>query len=256
MPFGFQGIPAVRTQHLAGRLFLVSLMGLVLAVQGTPRALLMLTGGAVVDRSTPRRIIQMTNVARLVLVGMLAFLLMQDMATIEILFVVAAGFGLCEAFFFPASTAILPSLLKEDELQAGNAIIHTTSWLSQVIGPVIAGLLIAGELNTASMHGTGGSTFETDRAGLARAFAFDALTFFMSFVALVVVKGRALHDKADHDDASMLEQIGEAIRFIRKVPALTLVFIGVALLDFFYQAPIFVGLPALATVRFEEGAVR
>jgi len=234
----------------------VAMMGLVAAVQGLPRALLMLTGGAVVDRSTPRRIIQMTNVVRMILVAILAVALYQDQASIELLFGVALGFGLCEAFFFPASTAILPAIIEEDELQAGNAIIHTTSWLSLIIGPVLAGFLIAGEFNTTMMHeldAVTGSTYDTDRAGLARAFAFDALTFFLSFLALIFVAGRPLHADERDDQKGLLGQIGEALYFVWQVPALKLVFIGIALLDFLYQAPVFVGLPALAKARFEDG---
>lgn len=230
------------------------MMGLVFAAQGLPRAVLMLMGGAVVDRTSPRKVMLYTNIIRMMLMLVLAYLLFTDNVSIEVVFAIALAFGIADAFFYPATTSIVPSLVKKDDLQQGNALVQTTMWLGVIIGPLIAGFVIAGEANlgthSAAAHAVG---LGDDRSGLANAFALDSVTFFVSALTLLFVRTRNF-EKEEDSGTSMLEEIREAVTFVWKVPAFRLGFLGIAALEFFFQAPIFVGLPALADLRFEEGA--
>lgn len=230
------------------------MMGLVFAAQGLPRAILMLMGGAVVDRTSPRKVMLYTNIIRMLLMVTLAYLLFTDNVSIEVVFAIALAFGIADAFFYPATTSIVPSLVKKADLQQGNALVQTTMWLGVIIGPLIAGFVIAGEANlgthSAAAHAVG---LGDDRAGLANAFALDSVTFFVSALTLLFVQTRNL-EKEEDSSTSMLEEIKEAVAFVWKVPAFRLGFLGIAALEFFFQAPIFVGLPALADLRFEDGA--
>src|SRR6266498_1924800 len=51
-------------------------VGTVLATAGIPRALFMLVGGALTDRFTPRKLMISSNLARMVLTGLLAALVL------------------------------------------------------------------------------------------------------------------------------------------------------------------------------------
>src|SRR5690349_18966197 len=95
-------------------------LGGVMALAAIPRALFMLIGGAVVDRFSPRAVMIASNLARLVLVAVLSALVLTGNIRIEMLYGFALAFGLADAFYFPAQTAIVPQLLSEDQLQAGN----------------------------------------------------------------------------------------------------------------------------------------
>src|SRR5690349_5110798 len=53
-------------------------LGTVLALEGVPRALFMLIGGALVDRFSPRTVMIFSNFARLVLVAVLSALVLTD----------------------------------------------------------------------------------------------------------------------------------------------------------------------------------
>ena len=117
-----------------------ALTGLVFAVQGIPRAILMLAGGALVDRTSPRLVILVTNALRMTLVMSLAFMIYNDAVQVGTVFVLAFAFGIADAFFYPASTSIMPSLVEKHELQAGNAVLQTTLHLGMTVGPVIAAL--------------------------------------------------------------------------------------------------------------------
>lgn len=232
------------------------MMGLVFAAQGLPRAAFMLVGGAVVDRTSPRRVMLYTNIIRMALVLTLAYLLYTDNVQIGMVFALALAFGVADAFFYPAGTSILPSLVSKDRLKEGNALVQTNMWLGVILGPLIGGLVIAGEVNTVSHapaeHIVG---LGDDRAGLARAFLIDGMTFAISALTLLFVKTRPYEKEADGTDArSIFSEVREAVAHVWSVPALRLGFLGIAILEFFFQTPIFVGLPALADLRFEEGA--
>src|SRR5690349_9752520 len=95
-------------------------LGGVLALAAIPRALFMLIGGALVDRFSPRSVMFASNFLRLVLVAVLSALVLTNNIRVEMLYVFALAFGLADAFYFPAQTAIVPQLIPEEQLQAGN----------------------------------------------------------------------------------------------------------------------------------------
>ena len=236
-----------------------AMTGLVLAAQGLPRAILMLWGGAFVDRSSPRMVMIVTDIVRFGLMLGLGLLILDGSITLPIIFIGAALFGIADAFFYPATTSILPSLLKKEELQQGNAIVQMTTHTAVIFGPVIAGLLIMGDFAMPDTHaGTGSeeANFATDRIGLARAFIVDAATFGISIFTLLFIKTRSLRDEENAEEkSSMIDDIIVALKHVWSIPALRLCFIGIAVLEFFFQAPIFVGLPVLMKIRFADGAL-
>ena len=76
-----------------------ALTGLVFAVQGIPRAALMLAGGALVDRTSPRLVMLVSNGLRMLLVVYLAYMISQDTAEITSVFLMAFAFGVADAFY-------------------------------------------------------------------------------------------------------------------------------------------------------------
>jgi MFS family permease len=157
-------------------------LGTVMALAGIPRALFMLLGGALVDRFSPRTVMIVSNVVRLVLVGLLSVLVLTNHIQLELLYVFALAFGLADAFYFPAQTAIVPQLLAEDQLQAGNTFIQGTAQLSVFIGPVLAGALIALLGNNATANSTPGTQ------GIGIAFGIDTLSFVASLLCLGLMR--------------------------------------------------------------------
>lgn len=227
------------------------------AVQGVPRAIFMLLGGATVDRLSPRKVLILTNLARLVIVGALAGLLFIDQVSVPAIFALALLFGLADAFYYPAEQGMIPSLVKREDLQAGNALNQIVLQMGIILGPMIAGIVIAGEIMNVGDHkmeaGLGGN-YSEDRLGLARAFALDGLTFLVSVLALLALKTRSLKNEEEEEKPSLVREVREALSYVAKVPAMRLAFIGIALLELCFQAPIFVGLPVLADTRFTDGA--
>lgn len=144
-------------------------LSLVLAVYGVSRLLTVIAGGVLSDRLRPRRVMLLADVIRAALVGVFAALALPGSVPIWQICLVAAPLGACEGLFLPASYAILPDLLEEDQLQAGNAANGSALQLANLLGPALGGALVA--LTKASL-----------------AFALDATTFALSALSLWLIR--------------------------------------------------------------------
>jgi len=157
-------------------------LGTVLALIGIPRALFMLVGGAVTDRYSPRSVMLVSDILRLMLTILLTIMILASWLQLWALYLMAFTFGVISGFFSPASGAIMPLLVKPNELVISNSIYQGTSYLCSFVGPVLAGGLIA-----LFAHATLGQG-NAEMTGIAAAIAFDARTFLISAVTLLLMK--------------------------------------------------------------------
>jgi MFS family permease len=140
-------------------------LGIVGAARVLPYVVLSIPAGILADRYDRRLILLVTDVARGTLMLVMAALVAAHapVVTIVVLAVVATCFS---TFFSPAIGAYLPSLVADEEqLGPANSAWSTLDNLAFVIGPAIAGLLIAA-------------------GGLALAFVLNAATFAVIAVVL------------------------------------------------------------------------
>ncbi len=118
-------------------------LGIVGAARVTPYILLSVPAGFVVDRFDRRMVLIVTDVARGIVMLGLALLVAFEAPLVSIvaLTILAACFS---TFFGPAIGALLPSLTRdESELGPANSAWATLDNLAFVVGPALAGLLIA-----------------------------------------------------------------------------------------------------------------
>ena len=105
-----------------------------------PRAALMLVGGAVTDRFSPRNVLIATGVVRIILVTTMAALTGLEIIRLWQIYVLACAFGVADAFSFPASTALLPSLVRPEQYAAADSMLEGSAQLSTMFGPAPAGI--------------------------------------------------------------------------------------------------------------------
>jgi Na+/melibiose symporter-like transporter len=227
--------------------------GTVLGLAGVPRAVFVLLGGALTDRLSPRNIMLTSNVLRLLLVAVLAALVLTGNVALWMLYVFALTFGLVDAFFYPASSSILPQIVELDDLPAANSLNQATAQVSIVIGPVLAGAMIA---LLAGGTGAAGSQAVPDQQGIGIAFVVDAISFLCSAVTLWLVhlKRQAAPPKPRERQNLWLD-IREGLLFAWQDPALRITLLLVAVLNLCAIGPFTVGIPVLANSRFPEGAL-
>jgi MFS family permease len=160
----------------------VGAVALVSAAQFLPFVLLALPAGVWADRLDRKRILLVSDAVRLLTQGLAAVLLLSRTATIVELVVLAGVFGAADAFFAPAFSGLLPTTVRPVNIQPANALRGLTYSLGNVVGPVVAGLMIA------------------YAGGPGAALALDAVSFAVSFVLLLPLHPRVIDDAASPDD--------------------------------------------------------
>lgn len=102
-----------------------------------------LGGGVAADRLPKRALLLGVEGVRVVAAGTAGLLAVTGALELWHLAVIAFVLGAAEAFFFPAYSAILPTLLPSDELLAANGVEGTLRPVAQqALGPALAGLLV------------------------------------------------------------------------------------------------------------------
>ncbi len=103
-----------------------------------------LVGGVVADRLPRRRILLTVEIADTLTVGTVAVLALTGTVQLWHLVVAAALVGASAAFFFPAYSALLPSVLPAEDLLAANGFEGAARpALQQAAGPATAGFIVA-----------------------------------------------------------------------------------------------------------------
>ena len=98
-------------------------LGIVLALMGIPRALLLLIGGALVDRYSPKSVMMLTKYINTALLGLLTLLIFQGNLQLWMVNVLAFCLGISTAFSIPSGMAMMPRVVDEAHLPAANSMI-------------------------------------------------------------------------------------------------------------------------------------
>ncbi len=150
----------------------------------------MLLGGVASDRLERKKVIIVADVVRALAAGAIGVLAISGDLELWHLCVMAAVFGLGQAFAGPAFGSIVPQLVPDDLLVQANSALFTVNPLAFLfVGPALGGFAIAA-------------------AGTGVAFLLDAASFAVGAVAIallaarpaarVLERGRTAHDRPGH----------------------------------------------------------
>ncbi|HEV7563816.1 MAG TPA: MFS transporter [Solirubrobacterales bacterium] len=118
-------------------------LGIVLAAHSLLITALVLVGGVFGDRISPRLAMLRADLVRMAAMGLIAALLIAGVAEIWQLAILYAIVGAATAFFNPASNAIVPAIVAAPRLQEANALLNLSRSLGKLVGPALAGILLA-----------------------------------------------------------------------------------------------------------------
>src|SRR5205823_11114493 len=144
-----------------------SALGFVLASRSVSLVVFLLVAGVVADRLPRKQVMIASDLVRLTAQATMAALLIGGAAKLWQLVVLVFLYGLGDAFFRPTSTGFVPETVSRNRLQQANALLVLTNSSFSILGPVVAGVLVAS-------------------VGPGWALAADAATFLAS--ALFVVQ--------------------------------------------------------------------
>jgi MFS family permease len=140
-------------------------LGVVLAARLIPQIVFLLVGGVIADR-LPRQLVMVSaNVVSGTAQGVVALLLLLDVAEVWHLIGLQLVAGATSAFFFPASSGIVPQTVPSPILQEANALLRLSLNGTSIAGAAVGGVLVAG-------------------VGSGWALAFDAATYFVAALLL------------------------------------------------------------------------
>ena len=144
-------------------------IGLVLTAFSIPRLVFILAGGVWADRLPRQWVMLGADVIRGIVEVAFAVLILSAQAELWHLALGAAIVGTASAFFVPAFSGVMPEVLEDARLQQGNALMSLSRSATGIIGPSIAGLLVA-------------------TAGVGWLFVIDAVTYGVSTVSLLLLR--------------------------------------------------------------------
>jgi MFS family permease len=220
-------------------------LGMMVALLGVPRAVLILFGGAVVDRYSPKRVLMLSKHVNTVLLGLLAALVLAGRATLPLVTALAVVISLASAFSIPAGTSMLPQAIVRERLGPANAMMMAVRQLTMLAGPLLAGLLFA-------LAGDGSKGLQ-DARGLGLAFAFDAFSFALSAWTLARVRPLPVEGPARVPEP-VLRSVGAGLAALWRDASLRTAFLYWGLCSCVTGGVMQVAMPLLASERLHGAA--
>ena len=206
--------------------------GGVYLAQILPAALLGWGAGVVVDRSDRRRLMILLDGGRALLVASLLGAWWLGRLHPALIYTVTFLVSSLSLIFFAAEKSIIPHLVTPQELTEANAYAEMTEQIGAMLGPALAGMLIALLPSPIWL------------------LAFDALSFGLSALTLMALNWRDLARPGP--GGNPLAEIKEGLHYLLREPFLRRVLVTVTAVNFLV-APFSVVFPILAERTLRAG---
>jgi len=173
-------------------------MGILNAANTAAFLVVGLLAGAWVDRWVKRRVMIIADLVRMVMMALIPILYFAGSLQIWHLIIIGAVVGVATVFFDVAYQSVIPILFKSEHIAPANSALETSSQISHISGPPIAGSLIA---------------FMTAPVVLI----FDAVSFGISALTLSFIKDDE-KPKPLEDRRPLHKEIAEGVKFVWNEP--------------------------------------
>ena len=188
-------------------------LGMVGLVRVVPVIVFSLISGVAADAFDRRRLMLATQSMMAVLAAALAVMTFHGQSTVWHIYVLAACSSAAGAFDLPARQSLLPNLVPRQDLPNAISLNTIMVQISSVVGPALGGLIIA-------------------LGGVAWAYAFNAVSFVVVIVALLMMRMDESKEPSEGPAARgdfTLASALEGLRFVFRAPLIR----STMLLDFF-----------------------
>ena len=169
-------------------------VGLIGLAELVPLIVFGLFGGSLSDRLDRRRVVLAAEVAAMLTSGVLLVNALAPSPSIAVLYLVAVLFAAIDGLQRPSLDAILPRVVPHDRLSGAAALKSASRDASALVGPAIAGLLLAA-------------------VGPALVYGIDVATFAVSLILLLRLP--AILPSVDESGESVITHIGDGLRYAR-----------------------------------------
>src|SRR5215475_7207481 len=118
-------------------------LGLLGLARGAPMLVLLLFGGLLADAVNRCHLMMATQIAQMCVSASLAVMTFMGWVSPSVLYIASLFLALFSALEQPARTAIIPNLVPRSDLTNALALSGTQRHLATIVGPSLAGLLLA-----------------------------------------------------------------------------------------------------------------
>ena len=171
------------------------MLGLVNLCAGLPMLALTMLGGSAADKFDKRKILLITQYVQIGIAVSIGLLLWSGKIAIWQIFIFAAILGISNSFEMPTLNALVPELVKREEIQSAISLDRTVFHGSRMVGFSLSGMLI--------------SAF-----GMASAFFANSLSFIALIIALFTIPPRARGTAEEEERRA--SGIKEGFRYVAK----------------------------------------
>jgi MFS family permease len=202
-----------------------AMLGVTLAMQWLPLLLFGAWAGVLADRCDKRRLMLACETSAGILALVLGLLVVTDVVEFWMVLVIAWCLGVVQAIEQPARQTMVHELVGPERLTNGLSLAMMTTNFGRVVGPAIAGVVIAAW-------------------GVSFCFLINALTYVPAVLTLALISTAQLHRVPPVQRAK--GQFVEGLRYVRSSPALWVplaVMLAIGTLTYEFQ----VTLPLLAS---------
>jgi len=208
-------------------------VGLVAAASTLPTLFLSLLGGVIVDRYPRRTILLWTQSSAMLLAFILGIFALLGFVTMPIILVLSFLLGCVNALNVPALQAFLSEMVEREHLSSAIAMNSAIYNGSRIIGPAIAGFLIAA-------------------AGTGTAFIVNGFSFFAVIVSLLLIRSAGML-APESDPVHPIEAIRDGLRYSMRHPLIRTIVIFIAIISIFGWSYVTM-LPVIAKRSFHMDA--
>ncbi len=170
------------------------MLGMVNFASGLPMIFLTMFGGSLADQFDKRKILVWTQVVQIALAIIIGFLIFSGRVQIWHIVAVAGLLGVAFAFEHPALSALVPELVRREEIAGAVAIDRAVFHCARLVGPSTAGIIVG-------------------LWGAATAFFINAFSFVALIIALVSLPPRPIGSK--EEEAQRASGFRDGFRYIR-----------------------------------------
>ncbi len=168
--------------------------GVVLAAR-LPWLVFALHAGALADRLDRRRTMVNVNLARALLIGVLAVIAASESERLWILYLVAFALGIGETLFDTAAQSVLPMVVPGTDLSRANGrLMAAEVTTNRFVGPPLGGLLVG--------------------VAMALALVGSAASYLCGALTMALLTGRFLSRSVDAPQSRLRTDIAEGLRYL------------------------------------------
>jgi MFS family permease len=189
-------------------------LGKVTTFQTLPIMAFSLFGGAIADRLPKYRLVLGTQIVALLQAAIFGLLVGTGHIRLWYIYILALVLGLINAIDTPTRQSFVSELVGRDDLPSAVALNSVLFNSARIIGPVIAGLLIA-------------------NFGIAPAFYINAASFIGVIAGLLLMDRALFRPAPPRAQTSILRGVREGLSYAWRTPAVLLVLIVVACIGTF-----------------------